>query len=732
MSQSVIRNSKFRIQDQWLLVGILLIAAAFRFLALDAAPPGWRDDELIEFNMDRRIADGWRPLFITEAEGHEPVYHYLHACTLLLFGDNLVGYKWLPLASGLLTIALTYALARKLFGANAARQLARGCHSGGECHSERSEESLGQPTASPVGPRDGALHRTLALPARASVCSSPQKDAPRNDTGARVALLAAALLAVSFWPIMYARFGLRHIGLLPWMLVAMYWLYPDKSTTEHTENTAINQGKLGVLSVLRGLLAGVCLAAGVMTYFAGRAVPIVLIGFLAYLLIFHRSILKRVWRRYVLAGFIAVAIAAPMFVEIARTPGAEQRTAVVGGPLIELRRGNLQPALETTLGTLGLFTFAGDPESLYNVPGRPVFDWITGAFFYLGVLVCLARLKRVESGFALAWLLIGLAPAFVSVPAASFSHTLAALPVVYIVAAYGVVWVSDTLRVTRWQGDKVKPVTMSPLLFVILSALVALNGWLTIRDYFGVWATDWIVQFQYHAPTRAIAKWLDQNPQVADVSIGTHASQLVLDPLALRLDSRRDIPASWFNAETALVRPPGGIVILSALQNPGDRTRDLIDATAQLLHVDSAFKVYTVTARPADVPLPGGSFDRGRLVLSSAVRTAETATSGESIGWRTYWQVPEPPSMPRAKLFLHALDDRHEIVAGDDRADINFATLRAGAAFWQISQLTLPTDLPSGRYAIEIGWYDPETGQRLKCDDGADRFLLPPLEVVAP
>src|SRR5512139_1524562 len=126
----------------WLMVGILLLAAAFRLVAIDSAPPGWRDDELIEFNMDRRIADGWRPVFITEAEGHEPLYHYLHAGTILLFGDNIIGYKWLPLASGLLTIALTYALARKMFARNA----------------------------------------------------------PHHDIGATIALLAAALLAVSFWP----------------------------------------------------------------------------------------------------------------------------------------------------------------------------------------------------------------------------------------------------------------------------------------------------------------------------------------------------------------------------------------------------------------------------------------------------------------------------------------------------------------------------------------------------
>jgi 4-amino-4-deoxy-L-arabinose transferase-like glycosyltransferase len=368
----------------WWMVGILLLAAAFRFLAIDAAPPGWRDDELIEFNMDRRIADGWRPLYISEAEGHEPVYHYLHAGTILLFGDNIVGYKWLPMAFGLLTIALSYALTRKMFDV-------------------------------------------------------------------KVGLLAAALMAVSFWPVMYSRFGLRHIGVLPWMLVALYLLYPARLKSHaETENTLKrvstrfgHQPSNSLDGAWRAALAGLCLAAALMTYFAGRALPIVLVGFLVYLLIFQRSIFKLVWRRYLLAIGIAALIALPMFIEIANTPGAEKRTEVVGGPLTALRQGNVQPAIETTLGTLGMFTFAGDPEWLYNVEHRPVFDWVTGLFFYFGVLVCLIRLKRVESGFALVWLFVGIAPAFVSIPAASFSHTIVALPVVYILAAVGVVEIVD-------------------------------------------------------------------------------------------------------------------------------------------------------------------------------------------------------------------------------------------------------------------------------------------------
>jgi 4-amino-4-deoxy-L-arabinose transferase-like glycosyltransferase len=641
------RTSTTRV-SLWLMVGILLLAAAFRFLAIDSAPPGWRDDELIEFDMDRRIADGWRPLFISEAEGHEPVYHYLHAGTIVLFGDNIIAYKWLPLASGLLTVALAYALARKMFGV-------------------------------------------------------------------KVALLAAALLAVSFWPIMYSRFGLRHIGVLPWMLGAFLVLYPSPRPAR--------QPGEGVRGVGRSVLAGIFLAAGLMTYFAGRAVPLILIGFLVYLAIFNRAILRRVWWRCLLAIGIAALIALPMFVAIAHTPGGEKRTEVVGGPLIELRQGNVQPAVETTVGTLGMFTFAGDPEWLYNVERRPVFDWLTGLFFYLGVIICFIRLKRVESGFALAWLLVGIAPAFVSIPAASFSHTMAALPVVYMLAALGVVGIVD--KVVSRQGNK--RLALSAYLLVSF-LVVGLGAWLTLRDYFGTWANEYIVRFQYHAPTREVAKWLNQHAETTDVAVGTNPYQLVLDPLALQLDMPRDIPASWFNAETVVAESLTGPTIFTALQAPSGEVRQILSATAQLQFKYPEFDVYTVHASQAEAPASA----RDPLALTEAQTPASTAQPGQPFLWRTHWLMAGEPGRLRLKMFLHVISDQGELIVGDDREDLNFATLSPGTSFWQISQLTLPEDLPPGRYQVEVGWYDPETGERLKRVDGSDRYQLSSLEVTAP
>jgi ubiquinone/menaquinone biosynthesis C-methylase UbiE len=52
-----------------------------------------------------------------------------------------------------------------------------GCHTTG-CHSERSEESLAQPTAPPVWPRDSSSHPSTP----ASSGSASAQDAPRNNT----------------------------------------------------------------------------------------------------------------------------------------------------------------------------------------------------------------------------------------------------------------------------------------------------------------------------------------------------------------------------------------------------------------------------------------------------------------------------------------------------------------------------------------------------------------------
>ena len=138
---------------------ITLLAFGLRVAALESFPPGLRDDELIEtLVISQKILDGDLAFYYPDASGHEALYHALNAIFLAFFGPTGLGIRLLSAILGTLAVPLTYALARRMFGA-------------------------------------------------------------------AVGLTAAALLAASFWGLMYSRVGIRH-SLTPVLaLLAFYWFW---------------------------------------------------------------------------------------------------------------------------------------------------------------------------------------------------------------------------------------------------------------------------------------------------------------------------------------------------------------------------------------------------------------------------------------------------------------------------------------------------------------------------
>ncbi|MGH2524029.1 MAG: glycosyltransferase family 39 protein, partial [Anaerolineales bacterium] len=341
---------------------ILLIAAFLRLHRLDDLPPGWRDDEIVETSVHAQIVlDGHLPLYFPQAEGHEPLYHYLSAGLIALAGRSLFTVRLLSVFFGLFGLAALYRFARRSFGAP-------------------------------------------------------------------VALVATAALGLSFWSLMYSRFKLRHIGEVGLMLLTYYFfLLP----LQHPSRAAVTHRAQRSSALAAGLMLALCLH----TYFAARTVPLILLAFVAYLALFHPQCFRTHWRSFVLTFAVAGLLTLPLAWAIARAPDGEARLGIVGKPLLDLLHGDFTYALHTTRDTLGMFAFTGDPEYLYNIPNRPVFEPFGAALFLIGLLVSLWRWKRPHYAFLLIWLLGGLAPAFVSTPAASLSHTLAAQPVMYLFPA---------------------------------------------------------------------------------------------------------------------------------------------------------------------------------------------------------------------------------------------------------------------------------------------------------
>ena len=89
-----------------------------------------------------------------------------------------------------------------------------------------------------------------------------------------------------------------------------------------------------------------------------------------------------------------------------------------------------------------------------------------------------------------------------------------------------------------------------------------------------------------------------------------------------------------------------------------------------------------------------------------------TLRPGETLTVVTYWRVREPVEGP-LKLFVHLLDAESALLGGEDRLDVWYDNWQAGDLFAQVQEVPLDAGAAPGRAQVEIGWYDPETMQRL-------------------
>lgn len=104
----------------WLVL-VLLLGAGLRLYGLfELSPPGLSHDEVANWLIVRRIFNGEHSVYFPYAYGHEALFHYVQALFVRLIGDNTLALRLPSAFSGLLGIAVTYALNRRLFGRNVA------------------------------------------------------------------------------------------------------------------------------------------------------------------------------------------------------------------------------------------------------------------------------------------------------------------------------------------------------------------------------------------------------------------------------------------------------------------------------------------------------------------------------------------------------------------------------------------------------------------------------------
>jgi hypothetical protein len=673
LSQSAVRRERWRPVIWFALGAVLFVAIFLRFWRLDAVPPGWRDDELINsLVISQHVLDGELAIYYADASGHEALYHALNAIMLGLFGPGVAGIRWLSALLGSLTVMLTFLLGRRLYG-----------------------------------PLAG--------------------------------LVAAAALAVSFWSLMYSRTGIRHV-LLPVLALATFifvlrgWGIGDAEPRSMRRKTA------------DFLLAGFFMGLSFYSYFASRGVPLILLTFLVYLLLFERSLLGRTWRQLMLMFGLAFLMAVPLLVTLSRQPESEARVAELAVPLVEARAGNLEPLQEHVITTLSMFHAAGDDEWLYNIPDRPVFGPLGAAAFWLGAGIAAvyallpayqwlgARRKEGEytgaqtvslsSAFLLIWWLAGISPGFVSVPPASLGHTILAQPAVYLLLALPVWWLATRLpRERRWLAIGAG---------LLLVAAVAARD---LPDYFNEWPQRGMTRFLYRADIAEIAAYLNQEPALEDFAVNSLLAG-PWDRVALDIDLEDEragtVRARWYDGRRAQMLSPA--LAFAGFPEGEVAFEDAVERVAgvdgiggyRLMQVANNAVVGNVSA---EEPV---CFRNGLCWTGAAYHAAEGHLN---LGWHVAQELdlpsqplisnPPPPGVyagPRLLVFAQVQDADGNFLAGDDGLWVNPRTLYEGDRFVQQHRLVLPPGTAGA--ALVFGLYDPYTNKRIVTFDGRDHIRL--------
>lgn len=136
------------------------------------------------------------------------------------------------------------------------------------------------------------------------------------------------------------------------------------------------------------------------------------------------------------------------------------------------------------------------------------------------------------------------------------------------------------------------------------------------------------------------------------------------------------------------------------------------------------------TANSLQPLLSGPVSFQDTLQLRGAYLPANTLHPGDTLTFLTDWHIRQDGVAVSLAFFVHLLDKNHTIVAQQDGLGFPPHSWRAGDRLVHVHHLQTGADLPPGPYWVQFGLYRRETGERWLFDDGRhDRLIIGPLDV---
>lgn len=157
------------------------------------------------------------------------------------------------------------------------------------------------------------------------------------------------------------------------------------------------------------------------------------------------------------------------------------------------------------------------------------------------------------------------------------------------------------------------------------------------------------------------------------------------------------------------------------------RTGDRMPASDRAGNPLGEFVVFgdlTLSQRPGPYPNPL-SYRFGECVeLVGYEMAPRRVLAGETVVLTLYWRARCPTAYDYT-VFTHILETPQTIWGQEDRPPTPpMSRWRAGEVYRETYTLRVKPETPPGFYEVEIGLYRPDTGERLRLEDGRDFLLL--------
>ena len=551
----------------------------------------------------------------------------------------------------------------------------------------------------------------------------------RRKEGVITAGFTLAWFTVPFWSLYISRIGLRAMALVCLLTLSafLFWQAWDSTTQK----------------MRWYLLAGISFGLTLYTYQPIRFAPFLFLGFLGYAALFHRQSFQQNWRGTLLFAVTALLIVLPLVLFI-RTHALEGDRLWTIEPLTQLLQGNITPVWQNSLATAKMFSWQGDPLVSYNIPHRPIFvpSW-TSLFFYAGLVLALWSWRGdAFSGFMLLWLGVMYAPTILTISAPNHHRAVGALVAVAYLAARPIGAVIQRLS-KQWQKSAV-------LLFSLVA--VVLVGQRAYVDYYTIWpfvGAGW--EKNYNASVIAAIDYLQKNDDsIPSALISSYSIEDAHPTLAEVLLEQPNLQLRWSNSGQAFGLPAGHTStywfvasdqwIDQALSAKISQQTIETEYTPYFSLREASFDQWQVGITPLSL-LPTTSVSpqsdavlqafpitlAEKVQLLNVLEFPETLPVGQSVTFFTTWSVLRADRGRALAMFVHLLDEQGGIVAQQDGLGYPLHTWRTGDRFLHVHHLAGET-LPAGRYWVQLGIYEHETGQRwlipLSGGGQADRIIL--------